>query len=99
MDRFSEYFDSARRHFGVALIDLNYAAADLARCMQGHEEDLEGQATIELLNREIQRLRHLSDLIERVAKEAEPDTQTPISVAQLWPHLTRQPERAPAPRG
>ncbi len=69
MNGFDEHFESARRHFGVALIDLNYAAADLARSCMGRDVDDETRAAMDLLNREITRLREVSTLIERAAPE------------------------------
>src|SRR6476661_2200441 len=76
-----EHFDSARRHFGVALIDLNYAAADLARSVVHPDQAFGANAAFDMLNREIERLKALSALIERVA-DFSPDEDADMAVLQ-----------------
>jgi hypothetical protein len=76
MKAFDEHFDSARRHFGVALIDLNYAAADLARSVVCPEMEMGASAAFDLLNREIERLKDLSALIDQVAQFVPPKPAT-----------------------
>ena len=89
MTAFDEHFDSARRHFGVALIDLNYAAADLARSVVGPERKGGASAAFELLNREISRLKELSVLIDEIADfKFEGDGET-ARLQRWWPHLVR----------
>jgi hypothetical protein len=99
MDRFCEHFDSARRHFGVALIDLNYAAADLTRHIDKKEAGLDELAAVELLNREIERLRQLSQMIDSFADPTAAHDDTPDLVAYWWPDLARCREKARAQRG
>lgn len=99
MDRFCEHFDSARRHFGVALIDLNYAAADLANHIEKNECGLDELAAVELLNREIERLRQLSHMIDSFANPPAAREDTPDLVAYWWPDLARCRESARALRG
>ncbi len=90
MKAFDDNFESARRHFGVALIDLNYAMADLARAQVCEDMELGTNAAIELLNREIDRLAELSAFIDRVA-ERRPD-EDPAVLDQWWPEFTRHRE-------
>ncbi len=92
MKAFDEHFVSARRHFGVALIDLNYAAADLARSVVCPEMEMGAQAAFELLNREIERLKHLSSLIEQVAEFAPGRSGDPAMLQRWWPELVRTSE-------
>jgi hypothetical protein len=99
MDRFCEHFESARRHFGVALIDLNYAAADLASHIEESEGGLDELAAVELLNREIERLRQLSQMIDSFASPPAAREDTPDLVAYWWPDLARCRESARAQRG
>jgi hypothetical protein len=85
MKPFDDHFESARRHFGVALIDLNYAAADLANSIAC--ADLKA-AAVELLNLEIERLTELSAFIDRVAKRLPGDAmQVSDSLRRWWPDL------------
>jgi hypothetical protein len=87
-----EHFDSARRHFGVALIDLNYAAADLARSVVHPGQVSGANAAFDMLNCEIERLKALSALIERVADFApEEDADTAV-LQRWWPELVRAQE-------
>lgn len=78
MKAFEEHFESARRHFGVALIDLNYAAADLARSANDPELQLDAGAAVELLNREIAKLMELSAFIDRVAEIRPASAENPL---------------------
>ncbi len=89
MKAFDENFESARRHFGVALIDLNYAVADLARATVCNEMEVGTNAALELLSPEIERLSELSAFIDRVA-ETRPGENTAL-LQQWWPDLVRQP--------
>jgi hypothetical protein len=88
MKAFDDNFESARRHFGVALIDLNYAVADLARANVSDEMEIGTSAAIELLNREIERLAELSAFIDRVADRR--PGEDPAILDQWWPDLTRR---------
>ena len=88
MKAFDDNFESARRHFGVALIDLNYAVADLARANVCEEMEIGTSAAIELLNREIERLAELSAFIDRVADRR--PGEDPAILDQWWPELTRR---------
>ncbi|MDB5643912.1 MAG: hypothetical protein JWN07_3229 [Hyphomicrobiales bacterium] len=95
MKAFDAHFDSARRHFGVALIDLNYAAADLARSVVCPTSATGAHAAFELLSSEIERLKHLSALIDQVAESA-PGSSSDLSMLQRWwPELVRTPESQP----
>jgi hypothetical protein len=94
MTAFDEHFDSARRHFGVALIDLNYAAADLARSVVCPEMELGANAAFELLNREIERLKELSALIEQVADFAPGGSGDSAMLQRWWPELVRDDEHS-----
>lgn len=89
MKAFDEHFESARRHFGVALIDLNYAAADLARSVVCPEMELGANAAFELLNREIERLKELSALIDQVADFAPGGKGDPSMLQRWWPEFVR----------
>lgn len=89
MKAFDEHFDSARRHFGVALIDLNYAAADLARSVVCPEMELGASAAFDLLNREIERLKELSALIEQVAEFAPGGAGDSAMLQRWWPEFVR----------
>jgi hypothetical protein len=92
-----EHFDSARRHFGVALIDLNYAAADLARSVVHPDQALGANVAFDMLNREIERLKALSALIERVA-DFTPGGDADMAVLQRWwPELVRAKEAHSGP--
>jgi hypothetical protein len=99
MDRFCEHFESARRHFGVALIDLNYAAADLAIHIEENEGGLDELAAVELLNREIERLRQLSQMIDSFWSPTATHKNKPDLVAYWWPDLARSCENMRAQRG
>lgn len=88
MKAFDDNFESARRHFGVALIDLNYAVSDLARAHVSEDMELGTSAAIELLNREIERLSELSAFIDRVAEHRGADDAAVLD--QWWPELTRR---------
>jgi hypothetical protein len=88
MKAFDENFESARRHFGVALIDLNYAVSDLARAHVSEDMEVGTSAAIELLNREIERLAELSAFIDRVAERRSGDDAAVLD--QWWPDLTRR---------
>jgi hypothetical protein len=96
MKAFDEHFDSARRHFGVALIDLNYAAADLARSVVCPEMEMGASAAFDLLNREIERLKDLSALIDQVAQFVPPQTCDLAMLQRWWPDFVR-PEMHSAP--
>ncbi len=87
MKAFDENFESARRHFGVELIDLNYAVSDLARASVCDEMEVGTSAAIELLHREIERLAELSAFIDRVA-EHQPGQDATL-LQQWWPDLVR----------
>ena len=87
MKAFDENFESARRHFGVALIDLNYAVSDLARASICDEMEVGSAAAVELLHREIVRLAELSAFIDRVAEQK--PGQDPSLLQQWWPELVR----------
>jgi hypothetical protein len=89
MKAFDEHFDSARRHFGVALIDLNYAAADLARAVVSPELEEGASAAFDLLNREIERLKELSALIDHVAEYVPDETCDPSILQRWWPDFVR----------
>ena len=89
MKAFDENFESARRHFGVALIDLNYAVSDLARASVCDEMEVGTHAALELLHREIERLAELSAFIDRLA-ETRPG-ENPAILQQWWPDFVRQP--------
>jgi len=89
MKVFDEHFDSARRHFGVALIDLNYAAADLARSVVHPDLEFGANTAFDLLNREIERLKALSALIEQVADFTPGETPDTDVLRQWWPDLVR----------
>lgn len=91
MNAFDERFDSARRHFGVALIDLNYAAADLARSVVHPDIEFGAQTAFELLNREIERLKALSSLIDQVA-DFTPGQGDTAALQRWWPELVRHDE-------
>jgi hypothetical protein len=67
MTLIDEHLSSALRHFGVALIDLNYAAADLAQSRACRSADEKTWETVDLLHQEIAKLRELSTLIESTA--------------------------------
>ena len=88
MKAFDDNFDSARRHFGVALIDLNYAMADLARAQVSEDMQVGTSAALELLNREIERLAELSAFIDRVADQRSGKDSAILD--QWWPELTRR---------
>jgi hypothetical protein len=89
MKAFDEHFDSARRHFGVALIDLNYAAADLARSVVCPEMEMGASAAFDLLNREIERLKELSALIDQVADFVPTETSDSATLQRWWPDFVR----------
>ncbi len=97
MKAFDEHFDSARRHFGVALIDLNYAAADLARSVVCPELELGANAAFDLLNREIERLKELSVLIDQVAEFVPAETGDPATLQRWWPNFVRTEMHSSAP--
>ncbi len=88
MKTFDDNFESARRHFGVALIDLNYAVADLSRAHVSEDMEIGTSAAIELLNREIERLAELSAFIDRVADRR--SGEDPAILEQWWPEFTRR---------
>ncbi len=92
MKAFDEHFDSARRHFGVALIDLNYAAADLAQSVVCPEMELGANAALELLNREIERLVELSAFIETVSEMTPGERSGSALLQRWWPDLVRHQE-------
>lgn len=76
--------ESARRHSGVALIDLTYAAADLERSMADAEPDHARLALLIQLRGEIDRLRQLCAALDAIAEPS------PGWVAAHWPHLVRR---------
>ena len=92
MKAFDEHFESARRHFGVALIDLNYAAADLARSSVCPEVEVGASAAVELLNREIERLMELSAFIDHVAEQRPGENGGSAILQRWWPDLVRHQE-------
>lgn len=90
MKSFDKHFDSARRHFGVALIDLNYAAADLARSVACANMEQDAEAAFALLHHEIGRLKELSAFIERMAGADSTQDLDPAKLQRWWPELVRR---------
>src|SRR5665647_249824 len=87
-------FDTARRHFGIAMIDLRYAAADLALSARTRTGDAaqETWVAVDLLHQEIANLQTLSNYIEGIGRAPAPrmdDRAQMMELRRWWPALMR----------
>ncbi|MDB5594847.1 MAG: hypothetical protein JWM36_1808 [Hyphomicrobiales bacterium] len=87
-------FDTARRHFGIAIIDLRYAAADLALSARTRTGDAaqETWIAVDLLHQEIANLQTLSDYIDGIGRAPAPFMDGSAQLTDLhrwWPSLMR----------
>lgn len=91
-------FDTARRHFGIAMIDLRYAAADLALSARTRTGDAaqETWVAVDLLHQEIANLQTLSNYIDGIGRASAPLIDQSARRADLqrwWPSLMRRDAR------
>jgi hypothetical protein len=87
-------FDSARRHFGIAMIDLRYAAADLALSARTRTGDAaqETWVAVDLLHQEIANLQTLSDYIDGIGRAPASlmgESAQLTNLQRWWPTLLR----------
>lgn len=89
-------FESAKRHLGVAMIDLSYAEAELrhsGRSLYGLAGE-ESRIAADLLAEELSRLRKLGLRIERIGK-VDPDGLSLSDLSRWWPtEIRRRSSRA-----
>ncbi|MBX9738926.1 MAG: hypothetical protein K2X62_02575 [Beijerinckiaceae bacterium] len=83
--------ESARRHFGVALIDLSYAASELERCAIHGRGLVAEQSRIasHLLAEELTRLRDLGAYIYRIGQAETADHPPATNLERWWPKQMR----------
>ncbi|MDB5650773.1 MAG: hypothetical protein JWL62_2293 [Hyphomicrobiales bacterium] len=98
MTHFQQDYDSARRHLGVAMIDLRYSAADLALSAHHRSGDAahETWTAVDLLNQEIANLLAISNYIDGIGQAPAipaPPNSPAADLQRWWPHLIREQAR------
>lgn len=88
-------FKNARRHLGVALIDLDYALTELAKSLDSCGMAKSKRAALDLLSAEVERLAEVATFIDRIAQREVCQDHVAARLRRWWPELVRETSEQP----